>query len=75
MKIDLSNFNDQNYTCPECHWQGKGSELDIENFSEEHFIVDFECPKCGEHIGSGQSKMKGGDQPTEGPNEKIDLEP
>ena len=57
MQINLKNYQDQTFTCPNCNWTGKGSALTIENFSEEHFIVDFECPKCGEHIGSGQAEL------------------
>ncbi|MBW8359307.1 MAG: hypothetical protein K0M63_05815 [Weeksellaceae bacterium] len=71
MKVNLQNYQNQNFSCPQCDWQGKGSELDIENLSEEHFIVDFECPKCGEHIGSGQSKMKDEEQTTDGYNLNI----
>ena len=57
MKIDLKNYLEKVFECPECHWKGKGKELDIENFSELHFIIDFECPKCFNHIGSGQSEI------------------
>ena len=57
MQINLNTYKDQSFTCPKCNWQGKGKELDIENISEEHWIIDFECPKCGEHIGSGQPDL------------------
>lgn len=57
MQINLITYKSQHFTCPTCEWQGKGSELDIENISEEHWIIDFECPKCSEYIGSGQSDL------------------
>ena len=62
MKIDLNNYLEKVFECPECHWKGKGKELDIENFSELHFIIDFECPKCFNHIGSGQSEIVDADK-------------
>lgn len=55
MQISLETFETQNFKCLNCNWQGKGKELDTENISEEHWIIDFECPKCSEHIGSGQA--------------------
>ena len=57
MKIDLNNYLEKVFECTECHWKGKGRELEIENLSETHFIFDFECPKCFNHIGSGQSEI------------------
>lgn len=57
MQINLNTYQSKEFTCPNCSWQGKGSELDTENFSEDHFIIDLECPKCGEHIGSGQAEI------------------
>ena len=44
MKIDLNNYLEKDFECPECHWKGKGKELDIENFSEqyEHFLSQLE---------------------------------
>lgn len=57
MQINLETYKLQDFKCPKCNWQGKGSKLDIENISEEHWIIDFECPKCSEHIGSGQSRL------------------
>lgn len=57
MQINLETYPSQDFSCPNCNWQGKGSELDVENISEEHWIIDFECPKCSEHIGSGQARL------------------
>lgn len=57
MQIDLQNYQNKEFICPECEWKGFGKELDTENISEEHWIIDFECPKCGEHIGSGQADL------------------
>lgn len=54
MHINLAKYQNQEFTCQQCGWEGKGSELDTENISEIHWIFDFECPKCGKHIGSGQ---------------------
>ena len=42
MKIDLNNYLDKVFECPECHWKGIGSELENGDFSELHFIFDFE---------------------------------
>lgn len=57
MQINLNTYKDENFTCPKCGWKGKGSEFDIENFSVKHSMIDFECPKCVEHIGSGQPDL------------------
>lgn len=58
MQINITTYEAQNFTCPNCSWEGKGYELDIENFSEDHFIIDFECPECYQHIGSGQAPLR-----------------
>ena len=57
MQINLKTFHNEDFTCPQCGWKGKGSELDTENVSEEHWIFDFECPECDQHIGSGQAPL------------------
>lgn len=62
MKIDLNNYLDKVFECPECHWKGIGSELENGDFSETHLIFDFECPKCFNHIGSGQSEIVDADK-------------
>ncbi len=62
MNIDLNNYLDKVFECPECHWKGKGGELENGDFSETHLILDFECPKCFNHIGSGQSEIVDADK-------------
>ena len=62
MNIDLNNYLNKVFECPECHWKGKGSELENGDFSEMHFIIDFECPKCFNHIGSGQAEIVDADK-------------
>ena len=62
MKIDLNNYLEKDFECPECHWKGKGSDLENGDFSELHFIFDFECPKCFNHIGSGQAEIVDADK-------------
>lgn len=62
MQINLETYQSQDFKCPNCQWQGKDSELDTENISEEHWIIDFECPKCSEHIGSGQARLRTADE-------------
>ena len=57
MHINLKTFHNEDFTCPNCSWKGKGSELDTENVSEEHWIFDFECPECDQRIGSGQALL------------------
>ena len=46
MQVDPNAYKSEDFTCSECGWQGKGSELALGEFSEVHFIVDLECPKC-----------------------------
>lgn len=58
MQINITTYEAQNFTCPNCSWEGKGYESDIENVSEEHWIFDFECPECYQHIGSGQAPLR-----------------
>lgn len=70
MQININTYQDQIFTCPNCNWQGKGSELTIENFSEVDFITDFECPKCGKPIGSGQASLRDAEDETDGAKEK-----
>ena len=45
--------------------------MTIENISEEYAIVDFECPKCGEHIGSGQGNLIAQKEAVETEKEKF----
>jgi len=47
-------FEKEEITCTNCNWKGLGSELIVEGFSDEHFIIDFSCPNCHEHIGHTQ---------------------
>lgn len=57
MQSNLKTFHNEHFTCPQCGWQRKGSELVTENISDEHWIFDFGCPECDQHIGSGQSPL------------------
>ncbi|MDO5654634.1 MAG: hypothetical protein Q4G27_00670 [Flavobacteriaceae bacterium] len=52
MKINIQTYLDENFTCSECGWTGKGSQLSLGEFHEMSGIIDFECPKCISHIGS-----------------------
>lgn len=49
--LEYGVFEKKEISCPKCNWKGLGSELNIEDCSEEHLIIDFSCPKCFEHIG------------------------
>lgn len=57
MRIDLNNYLEKDFECPDCHWKGKGKELENGESSELHSIYDFDCPKCFNHIGSGQAEI------------------
>ena len=56
--LEYTAFETQEIICPKCGWIGLGKELSIEEYSEEHGIIDFCCPKCFEHIGFTQPPMK-----------------
>lgn len=47
-------FENEEIACSKCKWKGLGSELKLEGFSDEHFIIDLSCPNCHEHIGHTQ---------------------
>jgi hypothetical protein len=49
MQVDYYTYKHQTFDCPECGWQGKGSELSNGDFSEVHFVCNLECPNC-EHV-------------------------
>jgi len=52
--LEYGVFEKEEITCPKCQWKGLGSELQIEGYSDEHFIIDLSCPNCSEHIGFTQ---------------------
>ena len=54
MKLDYRTYKTEDFTCPKCGWQGKGEKLEIDAFSEVHFICDLDCPKCAHHFGHFQ---------------------
>lgn len=47
----------QYFSCPDCGWEGMGSELDDGDFSEYSFIGNLECPKCGHLIAFWQAPL------------------
>jgi predicted RNA-binding Zn-ribbon protein involved in translation (DUF1610 family) len=55
--LTYETFREEIITCKKCEWKGLGSELQIEEFHESSFIIDYYCPKCGEHIGFTQPPM------------------
>lgn len=57
MQVDYDTYKTEDFTCPECGWQGKGDELIDGNFSEVHFIADLECPKCYHLIAFWQAPL------------------
>ena len=50
--MNCFTYKNETYTCKKCNWSGMGNELAFGDFSEAHSIVDMDCPKCFEHIGS-----------------------
>jgi hypothetical protein len=58
--LEYGVFKYEEVKCPKCSWKGLGKELQIEEISESSFIIDFCCPKCGEHIGFTQPPMTSG---------------
>jgi hypothetical protein len=46
MQVNYNEYHEQNFTCSECGWQGKGSKLSHGDFSEMSLIGDLDCPKC-----------------------------
>lgn len=58
MRFNFFTCRDEVETCPHCGWSGKGRELRDGEFSEAHFILDLDCPKCHAHVGIWQSPMQ-----------------
>jgi hypothetical protein len=50
--MNCFTYKTDTFICKKCNWTGIGSELSYGDFSEAHSIVDMDCPKCFEHIGS-----------------------
>ena len=50
--MNCFTYKTDTFICRKCNWTGIGSELSYGDFSEAHSIVDMDCPKCFEHIGS-----------------------
>lgn len=48
--IILSNYKNFEFNCTSFGWRGLGDELSFGEFSEQHYIQDFDCPKCFEHL-------------------------
>ena len=46
MQVDVFKYKEQDFTCKQCGWKGKGDELVHGEFSETSFIGDLDCPKC-----------------------------
>ena len=46
MQVEYAMYKEMDFTCKQCKWTGKGSELVNAGFSDEHLICDLECPKC-----------------------------
>ncbi len=57
MQVDYYTYKDQNFTCSECGWQGKGEQLSHGDFHEGSMIGDLECPKCGHLIAFWQAPL------------------
>lgn len=53
--MNCFTYKTDTFKCKKCDWTGKGNELSFGDFSEAHSIVDMDCPKCFEHIGSWQA--------------------
>jgi len=61
--LAYESFREETISCKKCEWQGLGSELQIEEFHESSFIIDYCCPQCGEHIGFTQPPMRSREKP------------
>lgn len=57
MRIDLNNFKENEFTCQNCSWSGKGSELGLGEVFMDSAIVEYDCPKCFEKIAYGQGNI------------------
>jgi hypothetical protein len=57
MKVDYYKYKEQDFTCPHCKWNGKGSELKNGEFSEMHFIGELDCPVCHERVAFWQAPL------------------
>jgi len=58
MQVNYYSYKEEFFSCPNCGWEGKGSELSEGEFSEYHFICDLDCPKCYNRIGFWQAPLK-----------------
>jgi len=57
MTVDYFKYKNEDFTCENCGWQGKGSELVNGEFSEVHFICDLDCPQCNEMVDHWQAPL------------------
>ena len=57
MQVDYYSYKEEDFTCPNCSWQGKGDQLVFGDFSEVHSICDLKCPECYEIIAFWQAPL------------------
>jgi hypothetical protein len=57
MIVDYYTYKDQEFTCRNCGWQGKGNELLHGDFSELHLIGDLDCPQCDDMVAHWQAPL------------------
>lgn len=48
MHLNYFTYKRDEVTCPKCDWAGKGADLAIDDYSEEHQIMDLACLPAGE---------------------------
>ena len=58
MKVDYDKYESMEFTCNQCGWTGKGTELSNGDFSEASFIGDLDCPKCFHQVAFWQAPLK-----------------
>ena len=58
MNLNYFTYKKEQFVCKKCNWQGSGNELAFSDFSEKFSIVDMECPKCFESMGSWLAPTK-----------------
>jgi hypothetical protein len=58
MMFNYFTYRDADVTCPNCGWTGKGGDLKDGDYSEAHYIMDMDCPKCFERIGARQFPLQ-----------------
>lgn len=46
-----TNFEEQDLTCPHCHWKGKGYDAVVIDFFGVSNTNEVHCPNCDETIG------------------------